>query len=934
MRRKRLALFCSTLMVFACTRQLPEDMGGVDDRGKLSVVLYTEGDMIKSKSTTVSAEFVPELEDLKVEVFKNPGPDQVRLYRDSYKNTLSLEGGCIPLNCADYRILASYGDSLGTGFTADKIYYAGRYDFTLEPNEEELAEVLVKPSNIRVSVEYGENLNYDYSDFYVKVCSQTRAGKKKSLRFDYDETRAGYVPYGSLRVELYVNINGQDLYYPSPEIEVNPGDDITFKVETERVESELNLQLTVVAPDEQEKNILVPSVTLPKDAPGLSQTGLDRGSFIMEPGDAPYDDLRLDIKADGAIENCWLNINSDYLAGLGVPEKVDLASETLGLDDPDQAGHIAEILKGVGLDWMGYMNGNRLAYVDFSGVTEFISTTPCTPQFDADFSVEVVDARDQNSQHVGTISTDTYSFGQVIPAPTVVVEGFGSYSDGRIVVLEGTGVSASGLKTRLTAKGGIASCWLNIDSKYLADAGMTSSRIDLANIDEESEEAKILRNIGLDWTRDMASDLTGEVDFSGIVEYMDTHHCDGSTSDFAKFSIELENAHYGSANEKMAASSVGEFDYLVPVLSVNRQVVEGNVWAKKILDFSADCTIDQAAGIALPAQQLKLQYSTDGQWKDIASAKFSYPTISCAKLQTEPSTKYQFRAIYHDNPNLKVEFNSYTTEQILQIDGGDFDEWEDMVHTYYAEKVYGMGDTYLSRYYYLPTPTSWWAVNSMKTMPAKTSPNFTIKLGSITYETGETQTYKVFPTITKYVGDADGDGNAAQIATIHVCNMATEGNAGDGGLGTLGAWFSPLDKEVYLSAGELCIGKSDASGNLSYDGHAFASRPSKISFKYQYDSRSNESSYFKFELRSGSKVIASHEVTGGGASEWTTYTFDVPYSDSQSKATSIFMTFKSTNDSPPYYKDNGSIELMVNGAATKVHCGSVLRIDDIQLIYE
>ena len=920
-------------MALACTQQLPQDMEGVNDTGKLSVVLYTEDDMVQSKST-VSAEFVPELEDLKVEVFKNPGPDQVRLYRDSYKNTLSLGEGGIPLNCADYRVLASYGDSLGVGFTADKIYYAGKYDFTLQPNEEKLAEVFVKPSNVRVSVEYGENLNYDYSNFYVRVCSQTRSGKKKSLRFDYDETRAGYVPYGSLRVELYVNINGQDLYYPSPELDVNPGDDITFKVETERVESEVSLQLTVVGPDIQEKNILVPSVTLPKDAPGLAQTGLDRGSFILEPGDAPYDDLRLDIKADGTIENCWLNINSDYLAGLGVPEKVDLASETLGLDDSDKAARVIETLKGVGLDWMGYMQGNRLAYIDFSGVTEFISTTPCTPLFDADFSVEVVDARDQNSQHLGTVSTDTYSFGQVIPAPTVTVEGFNSYADGRIVVLEGTGVSASGLKTRLTAKGGIASCWLNIDSKYLADAGITSSRIDLANIDEESQEARILRSFGVDWTRNMASMLTGEVDFSGVVEYMDKNHCDGSTSDFAKFSIELENVNYGSANEKSAKSSVGEFDYLVPVVSVNKQVTEGNVWAKKILDFSANCTIDQSAAITLPSQQLKLQYSTGGEWMDVPSASYSYPTIACAKLQTEPATKYQIRAIYHNNPNLVIEFNSYTTEQLLQVEGGDFDEWEDMVHTYYTQKVMNFGGINMSRYYFIPNPTSWWAVNSMKTMPAQTTPNFTLKLGSLSYDASDTQTYKVYPTITKFIGDADGKGNAAQIATIHVCNMATETTSGAGGLGWIGALVGSIDQKEYIAAGELCIGKSDASGNLSYDGHTFASRPSKISFKYQYDAMSNESAYFKFDLKSGSKVIASHEINIGAASDWTTYSFDVPYSDNQSKATSVFMTFKSTNNSSPSHKTSASTEIMVNGAATKVHCGSVLRIDDIQLIYE
>ena len=248
--------------------------------------------------------------------------------------------------------------------------------------------------------------------------------------------------------------------------------------------------------------------------------------------------------------------------------------------------------------------------------------------------------------------------------------------------------------------------------------------------------------------------------------------------------------------------------------------------------------------------------------------------------------------------------------------------------------VFNFGDVNMSRYYFIPNPTSWWAVNSMKTMPAQTTPNFTLKLGSISYDTGETQTYKVYPTITKFSGDADGKGNAAQIATIHVCNMATETTSGAGGLGWLGSLIGSIDQKEYIAAGELCIGKSDASGNLSYDGHTFASRPSKISFKYQYDAMSSESAYFKFDLKSGSKVIASHEINIGAASDWTTYSFDVPYSDNQSKATSVFMTFKSTNNSSPSYKTSASTEIMVNGAATKVHCGSVLRIDDIQLIYE
>ena len=140
-------LFCSVLAAFACTQQVPEVLEPESNTGKLSVTLQTDS-RIQVTKAAATAEFVPEIDQLKVEVFKNPGPSQIRLYRDTYKNTLLLEGG-IPLNCADYRILASFGDSLGVGFTPDKVYYSGSYDFVLEPNEVEEAEITVKPDNVR-----------------------------------------------------------------------------------------------------------------------------------------------------------------------------------------------------------------------------------------------------------------------------------------------------------------------------------------------------------------------------------------------------------------------------------------------------------------------------------------------------------------------------------------------------------------------------------------------------------------------------------------------------------------------------------------------------------------------------------------------------------------------------------------------------------------
>ena len=935
MRQKRLALFCSALISAACAQQLPENTQQKEANGQV-VITVCGDDFVPVVKGQINAEFVPEIGDLKIEVFKNPGENQIRLYRDTYANTLQKEA--LNLNCADYRILASYGDSLGVGFDPQKIYYSGTYDFTLEPFELEQAEVLVSVSNVRASVVFGENVNYDFDGFYAKVRSETKGGKVKSLRFDYDETRAGFVPAGNVRVELYVKIDGKELYCPGPELELEGGNDITFNVETVRQESEIVFEITVKQPEKTDVSYTVPAVLLSKDAPQIDLSGFSATSYSFEPGDDPVDGLRMDMKADGTIAHCWLDIASDYLAGLGVPSRVDLADENLGMADEAAAQAVKAILESVGLRWMSHMEGSRLAYVDFSGVTKFITSTPCTPLFDAAFTVELVDARQQTegTLHVGNVKTDTYSFAQVIPAPRININGFHNQ---KVYVLEGSGSKFDGLTADLTAKGGIKHCWLNIDSPYLKAAGLNETRIDLANIDENSAVATVLRSFGLSWTPAMAGARAGVVDFTSIASYMDTHMCDGKNAKFADISLTLESANYANEGDKSVEADIADFEYVIPTVSVNKDVVPANVWAKKIVNFSADCAIDPSCGLVFPENNFKLQYKSGDEWIDIASTKYSYPNRACERFNTESDTEYQFRAIYNNNPNLVAYFTNQTTEAELQIEGADFNKWKRETFTYYAVKIKVLGincggDMYLDRDYYQPLPSDMWAINSKKTMPGETTPNFTINALGFNYETGQTQTYKVFPTITKCIVDQSELNYGAQIATMHVCNMATEGNAGDGSLGSLGDWISGVTKKEYLSAGELCIGTADAAGNLTYGAGQFDSRPSKVKVRYQYDSYNSEKGYIKFELKSGNETIATHEFNPSAASAWTDYTFDVSYKSLQKKVTSVFVTFKSSTASSPAYKDDGARTLNVDGTDYSVHSGSVLRIDDLTLIYE
>lgn len=910
MRRTRFFVACSAVLMFsACAHDTLEEP--VHEQGEITISLVQE-ELPQSKADDTY--IVPDLADLRVEIFKSSDKKETRLFRDVYQNA---QGRRIPLNCADYRLLASYGDSLAVGFSSDDVYYSGQSAFTVRPLGHETVTAHVGVSNIRVAVAYGENLRYDYPEFYAKVKSCTRGGKIKVLEFDADETRAGFVPEGTVTFELYVKIDDTWMYYHADEILAEPGDFITFNVETKRLESSVALDISVIQPDELPKVYTVGAECLPADAPEVKIGSLEDSPFELEPGDSPVSGLKMDLKADGQIKECWLHIDSEYLRQNGVPEKVNLADPDLGMDDPQSAAAVREVLESVGLRWMDEMSGSRLGYVDFSGVTDFIVTNPTMPVFDADFTVELIDNRQKTDQttHVSTVTTGTVSFIQNIPSPSLSVSGFSDFLDGRIEILEGTGVTYDGLSADIQAKGGIAHCWLEIDSPYMSAAGLTESRYDLAQLDAET--AVILKSFGLSWTEDMKGSFKATVDFSGISDYMDRNMYDGTNTAFAFLSsLSVESMAYRDPSDaQISLSGLGEFRYTLPEATVSG-IQDYNVWAKKIYDFSVDLTKGNP-------QCVKLQYSTDGGtvWNDINHNLSLVGTkLSCSKLVTSSDTPYDIRAIYHDNPNLTLSFNRVVTETEQQVGNATFDDWQIQDYTYYLKKVWTMGGNYTSRDWYLPT-CQWWSVNSKRTMPAETTP--------------QEQPYKVFPAVSFSVDTPSGTGSSAQMVGVYVCNMATSSSDGDGALGSLGGFFGGVDKKVYRAAGEIFIGKADDNGYHTSDGHDFASRPDKLKFQYKYSSHNSETFQMKILLKDSSgNVIMTHEITGGAAADWTEYTLPLEYQNKKSKASSIYMSFRAASCADDAISHSHNVSIEMAGSEYKGHLGSILKVDDIELIYE
>ena len=888
MSRKFLLLFGFASAVLAACTQDKMSEPSEEVTGEVFLILNTEGMAPQSKAVVEVG--VPKPEDLTVEIFKNTDLERVRLYRDTYNKAA---GKSIKLNCADYTMSAFYGDSLAVG--ENRAYYEGCADFSLTPqNRTAQVEITAKIANVRVSVEYGDNLLYDYPEFYAKVRSETAGGRMKSAEFYQDEyKKKTFVPYGTLYFELYAKVDGQWKYFPARPVEPKRGDDVVFKVDTERLYGSQGINVTISQLDKKDKSYEVPATMLPQDSPEVSSGSLYELTEMVQ-GDPAKTGLRMDLVVDGNIKECWLNVSSDYLAALGVPERVDLASDRL-------SSRVKTALESVGLKWMDSMYGRRFAYVDFSGITKFISETTCNPDnlFSADFSIDIIDQRHNpgETDHEGTFASKTYSFVQGVPAPSVSVSGF---ENGGIEILEGTGVTYDGLKAKVVAKGRIAHCYLYVNSPYLREMGVPT-RVDLCEPDSQVET--LLRELGVDWPSDMSQLTEAEIDFSGLAAYMDRSMYSASKGEtFATFNLLVENKVCLDDTKLNVSAPVGSFKYTLPSATVST-IQDYNVWAKKIYDFNVNLTKGNP-------NHLKLQYSTDNAtWTDITeNTTLSGTVLSCSKLTTESNTLYNIRAIYHNNPDLWIGFNSVTTEAEAQIPNSDFEDWV-IKQFSYVKKTVDTGTGY--RDWYVPTE-NWWAVNSKRTMPSETNGNFL----------EETQPYKVFPTVSYSVNNYCQGIKSAQIMTIGIGNTST-GVSLEGG-----------DKRVV--AGEMFIGTADDNGNHSSDGHAFGSRPSKISFKYQYKSISSENFKAFVRITLGDRVVTK-EFIGEHSSSWSTAVIDLTEDASYDvkgtpKATDIYISFLSTTSSSPAHEKKCSEE--VAGKSYNLHRGSVLRIDDLQLIYE
>lgn len=432
---------------------------------------------------------------------------------------------------------------------------------------------------------------------------------------------------------------------------------------------------------------------------------------------------------------------------------------------------------------------------------------------------------------------------------------------------------------------GVKKCEFVVSSPYLKGLGVPEV-IDVRNMTPDllSSLEKLgfffadTSNIGVIGIEDIVYKYSADAKYNG----------GGVPTEMGTFTINIADEEGNTVSETIKV-------YVMPDAEAVIRLNDHDIWATKVVNPTVSVS---KGNISLMKVQSSLNGNDWDDFRNVTSTDFQMGTVT----GLQPSTRYYLRVVYDDWMEISDVF-SFTTEAAQQVGNAGFEEFQCVDFLYTPQ-----GDSQRREPWYLPwndASTAWWDVNSKRTL--RTSPTMAY------------QNYKCYPTVSYINSGTHGGGKSAQIASVSTGHMASEVANGTS------------------YPGELFIGKSndrhqDDWGYAS-TGHSFSSRPSKVSFWYQFEAYDGESFYVGAEVRDASgNVIAKAEKTSStGVSAWTEMTLDFNYTNTTTKAAAVFMTFKSSTESHPAVQKRKLT--YYNSDSDNHYVGTVLRVDDVQMLY-
>ena len=440
--------------------------------------------------------------------------------------------------------------------------------------------------------------------------------------------------------------------------------------------------------------------------------------------------------------------------------------------------------------------------------------------------------------------------------------------------------------------------------------------VDLVSVSGSDKQSLV--NAGLDWMAGSTSNL-GYVDFSGLANRM----LASGTGASATFTLTLIDG--------VNQTATGTFTLEVKPFSATVSIPDVNIWAWKMTDVTATVAGEEA----LPADAvLGLQWSADGNtWStEKAPVSMSGNTLKFGDITgLKPATAYRFRVVpLHLADRASVTAGSFTTEAALQVGNPGFEEYTTLSHATPYNTPGVRSGTYYTDWWqlYNNTSSAWWAVNSPVTLRNGTTHAPGTRLIKANYNQG----CKVYPTVSlvpsNYAYNTVDFGVSVLVATIAIGDLTTE--------------ISKTSSSKHR--GEIFLGTAnnqyESNWKRNTEGHAFASRPTKLSYWHKFTCR--ESTPYVMNIKifaaDGTQIAsASKNDVTSSVDSWQQVSIPLNYTVLNKKAAKIQLEFLSSQSG------SEDIEVIKHGNLTTIssvnsglalYTGNMLYLDNIELLYE
>ena len=527
------------------------------------------------------------------------------------------------------------------------------------------------------------------------------------------------------------------------------------------------------------------------------------------------------------------------------------------------------------------VSGKKLYYrsADVSAAAgDFITLnldTKAAPQGGMGLSLDVDYGTNDKTVEVGI--SDLF-----LPAgePELSLTGFDAET-GQISFVEGNNPGEASATVTWDPKASpIKSLILKTQSSYFEEHGLPAE-VDLCSI--SSSDKGLLLKHGLVFP-EMSGEMTAamaKIQFEDLAEKLE--FADDVEANSHTFIIEVTDSKEHSATKTLT---------IVPQQASKSlsEIQPGNIWARRAyLTLNTD---GDPSKLTVQVKEIgtELWYTPEGTEYSV-SGKTSSATVKGLKS----NTKYAFRAVY--NGFAAAEAPEMTTETEQQVGNAGFEEWSEWEVDAYSifgsttkQKTYGPWKDEASK---------WWDTNNSETTKKSSTPLYL--------------TFKCFPMVSYTQGRSGGDSKAAQIMAINVAGGNTD----------------------LISYGNAVQGRLFIGSYGGASGHQFGVRPSKMKFYYNYIPRGTDTFRCTIVIKNGDTEIGKgvFELTSGSSiSNWPEAVVDIEYSNKELVATSLAVEFlQSTSTEPPFTKN---VSITYPAGNKNVHGGSILTVDDIELIYE